>query len=131
MEIRADGPIVVAVDDSPPASAAVDAAAALAARLRVPLRLVHVNGHNHAGEDRLDALAAGVRAQGIAVETERCEGRTSSALVAACTRVGASVLATGTHGRGPLERLVLGSVAEALLHDAPVPVMTVRATAGA
>lgn len=127
--IRPGGPIVVAVDDSPPAQAALASATALAQKLRLPLRLVHVaSGDRPLDERRLAALAAPPRALGLGVETERvASGDPAAVLVGAARSSGASLIATGTHGRGPLERLVLGSVAETLLHDAPVPVLAVRA----
>ncbi len=39
----------------------------------------------------------------------------------------AALIATGTHGHNAIARLVLGSVAEGLVREAQVPVMTVRA----
>jgi nucleotide-binding universal stress UspA family protein len=46
---------------------------------------------------------------------------------------GADLIATGTHGRGFVGRVVMGSVAEYLLHNATVPVIIFRQpkTAGA
>ena len=40
--------------------------------------------------------------------------------------VGASVLVAATHGRGPIARAWLGSVADGLLRTAPIPVLLVR-----
>jgi nucleotide-binding universal stress UspA family protein len=40
--------------------------------------------------------------------------------------VAADILVVGTHGRGPLGRLMMGSVAERLVRTAPCPVLTVR-----
>ncbi len=95
--LRDDGPIVVAVDGTPPSFAALEAAATLARLVGAPLQRVRVD-HPHP----------------------------EAALIAATAHAGAWLLATGTHGRTALKRLVLGSVAEALLRGAPVPVMTVR-----
>lgn len=41
---------------------------------------------------------------------------------------GAAFIAVGTHGRGGLQRLMIGSVAEAMIREARVPVLTVRST---
>ena len=37
------------------------------------------------------------------------------------------LIVMGTHGRGPLGHVVLGSVAERVVRKAPCPVLTVRA----
>jgi nucleotide-binding universal stress UspA family protein len=39
-----------------------------------------------------------------------------------------SLLALGTHGRSGVSRLVLGSVAQRVVHDSPTPVLVVRGT---
>lgn len=36
------------------------------------------------------------------------------------------LIVIGTHGRGPMERLLMGSVAERVVRTAPCPVLTVR-----
>ena len=41
------------------------------------------------------------------------------------------LIVMGTHGRGGLPRLVLGSVAESVMRKAPCPVLTVRTPAHA
>ena len=45
--------------------------------------------------------------------------------------VGADLIVMGTHGRGGLSRLVLGSTAEGVMRKAPCPVITVRPEAAA
>ncbi|MBV8581345.1 MAG: universal stress protein [Candidatus Eremiobacteraeota bacterium] len=132
------GPVLVAVDDSPPARAAQRAAIELARSQRAALHLVHVFGDGAHDADlrrRALQLAAGrfedaadrVRAHPVPFSTELCEGEPVAELLAAANRHGARLIASGTHGRDAQGRLVLGSVTEGLLRDAPVPVMTVRA----
>ena len=132
------GPILVAVDDSASSRAAQRAAVEFARSQRAPLHLVHAFGDDaHDGDQRRRALqlAAGrfedaadrVRAHPVAFSTELCEGDPVAALLAAANRHGARLIVSGTHGRDPLGRRILGSVTEGLLRDAPVPVMTVRA----
>ncbi len=45
--------------------------------------------------------------------------------------VGADLIVMGTHGRTGVKRLVLGSVAERVVRESPVPVLTVHAAAEA
>lgn len=64
-------------------------------------------------------------------EVLRREGSPAPEIVAAAREWAADLLVVGTHGRGGLGRLVLGSVAEAVLRDAPCPVLAVRLGVGA
>jgi nucleotide-binding universal stress UspA family protein len=41
------------------------------------------------------------------------------------------LIVVGTHGRGPVRRAFLGSVADRVLREAPCPVLIVRNVAGA
>src|SRR5574342_330701 len=49
-------------------------------------------------------------------------------IVGAAARERADLIVIGTHGRGGLDRALLGSVADRVIRLAPCPVMTVRAT---
>ena len=59
---------------------------------------------------------------------ERASGRPVPRLILeAAKTLGADLIVMSTHGRGGLSRALLGSVAEAVAHHAPVPVLLVRA----
>lgn len=47
-------------------------------------------------------------------------------VVEAAEKFGATMIVIGTHGRGGIKRLLLGSVAEHVVRSASCPVMTVR-----
>ena len=128
--VRDGGSIVVAVDDTPAAEAALDASLELALERNATLHLVHVVERRTALADEQRTFAAivdRVRAAGVAYSAELREGDPVAELVAAAERRTAALIATGTHGRNAVARLILGSVAEGLVRAAPVPVMTVRA----
>jgi nucleotide-binding universal stress UspA family protein len=48
-------------------------------------------------------------------------------ILAAAADEQADLIVMGTHGRGGLSRLLMGSVAEHVLRKAPCPVLTVKA----
>jgi nucleotide-binding universal stress UspA family protein len=52
------------------------------------------------------------------------EGRPAEEIVKCATESGADLIVMGTHGRSGFERLMLGSVAEAVVRRAPCPVLT-------
>ena len=60
------------------------------------------------------------------VETTTAEGRPSREIVRVARERGVDCIVMGTHGRGGLDRLILGSVAERVVRSADVPVLTVR-----
>lgn len=58
-------------------------------------------------------------------------GHVPTTLVDRALSIGADLIVMGTHGRRGFKRLLLGSVTEAVLHEAPCPVLTVPPRAGA
>ena len=54
------------------------------------------------------------------------DGLPAEAIVRVAEAEGADLIAVGTHGRGGLQRLFMGSVAEAVMREAKMPVLTVR-----
>lgn len=62
----------------------------------------------------------------LAIETDQRQGDPATEILAAAESWRADLIVMGTHGRGGLGRLVLGSVAEAVMRHAPCPVLTVK-----
>jgi nucleotide-binding universal stress UspA family protein len=72
------------------------------------------------------AIARDVRARGHNVQTECPDGDPAEQVLLCATELEADLIAMTTHGRGGLGRLVLGSVADAVVQRAPCPVLLVR-----
>jgi len=62
----------------------------------------------------------------VDLETTTVDGRPSREIVRVARDRGVDCIVMGTHGRGGIDRLILGSVAERVVRSAPVPVVTVR-----
>ena len=80
-------------------------------------------------QKELHDAATLARRQGLDAETtvRRADGRrVTDEIVAEAKSWPADLIVLGTHGRGGIERLVLGSVAEGVARAAPVPVLLVR-----
>jgi len=60
------------------------------------------------------------------VETALVEGAPSHQIMEYAEESDCDLIVMGTHGRGGLDRLLLGSVAERVVRSATVPVLTVR-----
>ncbi|MFO7927522.1 MAG: universal stress protein [Halobacteriota archaeon] len=60
------------------------------------------------------------------IETAIVDGPPSREILAYAEETGCDLIVMGTHGRGGLNRLLLGSVAERVVRSATIPVMTVR-----
>jgi nucleotide-binding universal stress UspA family protein len=61
----------------------------------------------------------------VAHRVEVVEDDPVSAILKTQKEIGAELIAMGTHGRGGLARVRLGSIAESVLHQAEVPILTV------
>jgi nucleotide-binding universal stress UspA family protein len=79
-----------------------------------------------AAQTYLEGVAGRLRAVGVQVEHEHPDGPAAETLVQRARELGAELIAMTTHGRTGLGRVVLGSVAESVLHRAPCPMLLLR-----
>jgi universal stress protein A len=83
-------------------------------------------------DQRLRALAQLAQELGAPSPTTHLrQGITASDICAFAGEGGFDLIVMGTHGRGGVSHLLLGSVAERVLRSAPCPVLTVKAPAAA
>jgi len=148
-------PVVVGVDDSEPAAAALRHAADLAAGAGAPLRIVcarrplpldgWVRAYWHAVNPSLDPVevtdeaarvvlgrarnAVHARRPGLAVQAVMAEGPPAGVILAHARD--AALVVVGARGRGNVTGLLLGSVSHGVVHGAQCPVLVVHAGAEA
>lgn len=130
-DVASSGPITVGIDESPASRAALATAIDLARALERRLSLVTVAGDGDAAQVRegdkiLGEAAAHVHADDVPFDVGVLEGNVADAILASAEQEGSSMIVVGTHGHSGLERLVLGSVAAALVERAHIPVTVVR-----
>ena len=146
--------ILVPVDDSETARHGLEEAIVLAKALGSTLRIANVvdlrllpaeiSAHTSVGQlieewreagcALVAAGAARARAAGVrAEEAVLCDPglRVADLIVEEARRCKAALIVMGTHGRRGLRRMTLGSDAELVVREAPVPVLLVRSSRGA
>ena len=79
-------------------------------------------------EEYLASIATALRARGVRVTIHVRVGDAVSQILAGAHEVDADLIAMTTHGRGGLGRLMFGSIAEAVLRQAEIPVFLMRQT---
>jgi len=79
-----------------------------------------------AAEDRFEEAAELAAEHGISVDTTVEVGRPSRVIVEYAEESGVDLIVMGSHGRKGVSRILLGSVAEAVVRNSPVPVTVVR-----
>ncbi|THE66352.1 universal stress protein [Salinadaptatus halalkaliphilus] len=134
--------LLLATDGSDGARQATQHAIELATRLESRLHVVSVaeeGPHSSSKRDEMradeegDAEAAVAETErlaedhGIATTTTVLEGVPQEEIVAFAQRGSIDMIVVGTVGRTGVDHLLLGSVAEEVVRNAPVPVVTVRA----
>ena len=130
--------IIVPIDGSAGSERVAVHAAALAAVHDAELHGVYVvNAGSFAGlpmesswEGLDDMLRTDAESQGVPAETHVLEGTPSREIVEFAERGECDLIVMGTHGRGGIDRLLLGSVAEKVVRASTVPVLTVRIEGG-
>ena len=145
--------ILVPTDFSPCAEYAVDYALDLAAALGASVELCHVGtrpdynvtrlvspGMRTAAEGlveqlralyeaarhEMDALIARKARPGLTIGASFVEGLPDEGIIARAQALPADLIVIGSHGRRGLSRVLLGSIAERVLHTAPCPVLVVH-----
>jgi nucleotide-binding universal stress UspA family protein len=75
-------------------------------------------------EAYLSALATGLRSRGVDARPEvRVDAHPAEAILASAVEHRVDLIVLATHARGPLGRILLGSVADKVLRSSPVPVL--------
>lgn len=143
--------LLVPIDGSATALAAAREASRLAAAVKARLTIIHVvpvypyagmgadfgDGQAQylaaataAANEVLAAARAEAQAAGLAVESRLAEANVIwRGVVDAAVATGADLIVMGTHGRGKLDRRLLGSVTQRVLSHSPVPVMVIHGAA--
>jgi nucleotide-binding universal stress UspA family protein len=88
--------------------------------------LEDVEGRRRDAEEYLAPVAAALRARGVETAWMVRRGRPADEILAAAEESSADLIAMATHGRTGVGRLLFGSVAEAVLRRATVPVFLMR-----
>jgi nucleotide-binding universal stress UspA family protein len=139
--------IVVPTDFSDTAQSALETAIDLAAWYRSAVDIVNVvdatvyayagypfatlaDELNESAEASLSNLKLPPSAKGLKVSRYVLSGTPPAESIAHAKRRGADLVVIGTHGRGAVARLLLGSVADKVLHQAECPVLVTKPAKG-
>ncbi|WHZ12343.1 MAG: hypothetical protein OJF60_002784 [Burkholderiaceae bacterium] len=79
-----------------------------------------------AGAYLLEAAEALLKDAGLTYETEVASGEPANMILDIAERYGCDMVVIGSHGRGGLRSALLGSVSQAVLHAAQMPVVVVK-----
>lgn len=135
--------ILIATDDSEPARKAVSEAITQADAFGATLHAVSViesaeprpgyddpnaeSGEGHNAEQAVQRVVSESNDRGLEqdVVSAVVRGQPASAVLQYTSEHDIDLIVVGTHARTGIDRLVVGSVAERIIRDSPVPVVTV------
>jgi nucleotide-binding universal stress UspA family protein len=134
--------IVVALDGSDLAEAALVHAETLALRMHAPIKLITAVDYGERawsspdaepppGDERwareyLEARAAHLRLKGLPVDWEVAHGAPAGAIIKAASQQSRPLVVMATHGRSGRSRWVLGSIANKVVHAYDRPILLVH-----
>ncbi len=138
--------ILVALDLSDTSPAVLEQARVFGRELAAKLWLVHVAapepdfvGYDagpqverdavadelHAEHREIQALAEGLRGEGFECTALLVQGATAAAILKQAEQLGVDLIIVGSHGRGPVKQLFVGSTSDGIVRQATVPVLVV------
>ena len=141
--------ILLAIDDSKYSRAALQSVLTLAPPKGTQVRVLHVieppsvlvargmggysanlrlvwEAQRKNGQELVERFAKDLAAKGFKVSTSIVQGEPRSKIVDVARNWHADLIFVGSHGRRGLERFLMGSVSEAVVHHAPCSVQVVR-----
>lgn len=140
--------ILVPVDDSPISYAAIDHALELAKLCQAEVTILSVVAVDpYVGVDfykvapsitehfmdaeanakaQLHDIALSFDRENIEVNSKIFHGNPADGIIHVADEVGADLIIMGSHGRTGVKKLVLGSVAQSVLSQSPIPVMVIK-----
>ncbi|WP_446892972.1 universal stress protein [Acinetobacter sp. NS4_7] len=141
--------LLVPVDESPMSYAAAEQALSLAKDLNCPVTIMSVIAVDpfvgvdfykvapaitdyfmqaeQNAQNRLAEIQQSFSREGISVDTKIIRGvAASEGIVQIADEIGADLIIMGSHGRTGVKKMLLGSVAQNVLTQSPVPVLIVK-----
>lgn len=141
--------ILVAVDESQQAAAALDIAIELARAVGASLTIVHaidpalvasasadtmaantveieLDELQNAGRELLEKAVARAKAAGLETMSMLRDGAPAATILDTARRSNCDLIVIGTHGRHGVARMFVGSCAESVLRESTVPVLIKR-----
>lgn len=127
--------ILIGLDGSAASAEAAEAAYAIATQWNAEIDFVHVIDPDRTDDsDDAEALGAMILGtaslqaarRGLKTRQHIVKGSVGESIIRFAKKNGSDVIALGTHGRTGFDRLIMGSVAESVSVDSPIPVLIVR-----
>ncbi|MCA4780016.1 universal stress protein [Acinetobacter towneri] len=141
--------LLVPVDESPMSYAAAEQALSLAKDLNCPVTIMSVIAVDpfvgvdfykvapaitdyfmqaeQNAQNRLAEIQQSFSREGISIDTKIIRGvAASEGIVQIANEIGADLIIMGSHGRTGVKKMMLGSVAQNVLTQSPVPVLIVK-----
>lgn len=141
--------LLVPVDESPMSYAAAEQALSLAKDLNCPVTIMSVIAVDpfvgvdfykvapaitdyfmqaeQNAQNRLAEIQQSFSREGVSVDTKIIRGvAASEGIVQIANEIGADLIIMGSHGRTGVKKMMLGSVAQNVLTQSPIPVLIVK-----
>jgi nucleotide-binding universal stress UspA family protein len=91
-----------------------------------PLIASYIEQSRHVGQERLAAAVARARERGLVSDAHLVDAPVAAGVAELAAELAADCVVVGTHGHTGLSHVLIGSVAERIVRDAPCRVLVVR-----
>jgi hypothetical protein len=121
--------LLVACDDSPFSAAAWQEALSITQRMGshlLGIAVASTDGEVKTANEVLRKMEAEAKMRGVPLETAVPQGQPDQAIIMFAQAKKVNLIILGSHGRTGLRKLLMGSVAERVIGQAPCPVLVVK-----